>query len=96
MPTCGLPSIAQAVAVRIGGMKKGSVIITSSAPRPGVSVRATIQASRMARTTDRTVLTSEIATVLTSAARFSSEASAKYPSRLNTPAMPGGVECRLP
>ena len=44
-PTCLLPSMPQAIAVRIGGMKNGSVISTSSAPRAGVSVRATIQAS---------------------------------------------------
>ena len=74
MPTCALPSIAQAVAVRIGGMKKGRVISTSSVPRPGVSVRATIQAMRMASASDRMVLTSEIATVLTNAALFSSDA----------------------
>ena len=74
VPTCALPSIAQAVAVRIGGMKKGRVISTSSTPRPGVSVRATIQASRMASASDSTVFTSERPTVLTSAARFSAEA----------------------
>ena len=33
-------------------MKNGSVISTSSAPRPGVSVRATIQASRTASDSD--------------------------------------------
>jgi len=32
-PTCLLPSIPQAIAVRIGGMKNGRVISTSSAPR---------------------------------------------------------------
>ena len=71
VPTWALPSIAQAVAVRIGGMKKGRVISTSSTPRPGVSVRATIQASRMASASDSIVLTSEMPTVLASTTRFS-------------------------
>ncbi len=74
VPTCALPSIAQAVAVRIGGMKNGSVISASSTPRPGVSVRATIQASRIASDSDSTVFTSDSATVLISACRFSAEA----------------------
>ena len=74
VPTWALPSMAQAVAVRIGGMKKGSVISTSSTPRPGVSVRATIQASRMASASDRIVLTSEMPTVLASTTRFSAVA----------------------
>jgi hypothetical protein len=74
VPTCALPSIAQAVAVRIGGMKKGSVISTSSTPRPGVSVRATIQASRIASASDSTVFTSDRTAVLISAWRFSAVA----------------------
>ncbi len=75
VPTWALPSIAQAVAVRIGGMKKGSVISTSSRPRAGVSVRATIQASRMASANDSTVLINERPAVLAITARFSAEAS---------------------
>ena len=71
VPTWALPSIAQAVAVRIGGMKKGRVISTSSTPRPGVSVRATIQASSTASASASTVLTSEMPTVLASTTRFS-------------------------
>ena len=51
VPTCGLPSMAQAVAVMIGGMKNGSVISTSSVRRYGVSVRATIQANSIASAT---------------------------------------------
>ena len=71
MPTWALPSIAHAVAVRMGGMKKGSVIRISRTPRPGVSVRATIHASRTASASASTVLTSEIPTVLASTIRFS-------------------------
>ena len=55
-PTCGFPSMAQAMAVRMGGMKKGSEISTSSLPRQGVSVRATIQASRIASNREGMVL----------------------------------------
>jgi hypothetical protein len=66
----------QAVAVRIGGMKNGSVTSTSSVPRAGVSVRATIQASRMASASDRMVFTNEMPTVLASTTRFSTDASA--------------------
>ena len=39
-----------AIAVKIGGMKNGSVISASSVPRAGVSVRARIQASKTAKT----------------------------------------------
>ena len=59
----------QAIAVRIGGMKNGRVIKTSSVPRNGVSVRAMIQASRTART-DGMVLASDMPTVLSSVSRF--------------------------
>ena len=56
----------QAIAVRIGGTKNGSVISTSSTPRYGVSVRAMIQASRMATASDGTVLAKEMPIVLSS------------------------------
>ena len=92
VPTWALPSMAQAVAVRIGGMKNGSVISASSTPRPGVSVRAMIQASSTASASDRIVLTREMPTVLASTTRFSAEARPIYPSRLNSPGIPGGVE----
>ena len=61
-----LPSMPQAMAVRIGGMKNGSVISTSSAPRAGVSVRAQIQASSTASEIDGMVLANEIPIVLSS------------------------------
>ena len=44
-------------------MKNGRVISTSSTPRPGVSVRATIHASRMASATARIVFTNDSTTV---------------------------------
>ena len=70
-PTCGLPSMPQAMAVRIGGMKNGSVISTSRVRRAGVSVRATIQARKMAVNSDGMVLASEIATVFARTLKFS-------------------------
>ena len=60
----------QAIAVRIGGMKNGSVTSTSSAPRNGVSVRARIQASSTASTSDGMVLASDMPTVLSSVSRL--------------------------
>ena len=77
VPTCVLPSIAHAVAVRIGGMKNGRVIRISSTPRPGVSVRATIHAIRIASVSDSTVFTNEISAVLASACRLSGASSAR-------------------
>ena len=65
-PTCGLPSMPQAIAVRIGGTKNGSVISTSSTPRCGVSVRAMIQASRIAVRSEGIVLAMEMPIVLSS------------------------------
>ena len=70
-PTCGLPSMPQAMAVRIGGMKNGSVISTSRVRRAGVSVRATIQARKIAVSSDGMVLASEIATVFRRTLTFS-------------------------
>ncbi len=69
-PTCGLASMPQAMAVRIGGMKNGSVISTSSVPRNGVSVRATIQARNTAIVSDGMVFASEMPTVLARTIRF--------------------------
>ncbi len=65
-PTCGLPSMPHAMAVRIGGMKNGNVTRTSSEPRNGVSVRARIQASRTARATEGMVFASDMPTVFSS------------------------------
>jgi len=70
-PTCLLPSMPQAMAVRIGGMKKGRVISTSSVPRAGVSVRAQIHASSTASPIEGTVLASESPIVLTRMMMFS-------------------------
>lgn len=61
----------QAIAVRIGGMKNGSVTRTSSVPRKGVSVRARIQASRTASTSEGIVLASDMPTVLSNVIRLS-------------------------
>ena len=58
-------------------MKNGRVIRISSTPRPGVSVRATTLASRIANVSDSNVFTSEIATVLTSACRLSAASRAQ-------------------
>ena len=55
-----------AIAVRIGGMKNGSVISTSSCAAYGVSVRAMIQASMTASVIDGMVLARLIAIVLAS------------------------------
>ena len=71
MPTCVLPNMPQAMAVRMGGMKNGRVMRTSSVPRAGVSVRATIHASSMASTMASTVLTSDKPTVLRRTVMFS-------------------------
>ena len=60
----------QAIAVRIGGMKNGSVTSTSSEPRNGVSVRARIQARNTASATDGTVFASEIPMVLSRTSRL--------------------------
>src|SRR5262245_16110292 len=65
-PTCGLPSMPQAIAVRIGGMKNGRVTSTSRVPRAGVSVRARMNASATARRIDGIVLAKEMPTVLAS------------------------------
>ena len=62
-PTCGLPSIAQAMAVRMGGMKNGRVISTSSLLAQGVSVRAMIQARNTARVSEGIVFAREMPTV---------------------------------
>ena len=96
MPTWALPSIAQAVAVRIGGMKKGRVISTSSTPRPGVSVRATIQASRMASASGEHGLDQRDADGVGQHHQVLGRGDADVAVEVEVPAMPGGVECRLP
>lgn len=60
-----------AIAVRIGGTKKGSVTRTSSVPRKGVSVRARIQAKRTASASEGIVLASDMPTVFSNVIRLS-------------------------
>ena len=87
----------QAIAVRIGGTKNGSVISTSSTPRYGVSVRAMIQASRIATASDGTVLAKEMPIVLSSTTSVVRGHDLPVAVEIELRrSVPGGVECRLP
>ena len=76
VPTWGFPNTVQAVAVMTGGMKNGRAISTSSVRRPGVSVRATIQANSTASATAIAVLTNAMPSVSTRMRKFSAEKTA--------------------
>ena len=70
-PCFSLPSMPHAIAVRIGGMKNGNVSSTSNWRRPGVSVRATTHAMKIAVAIESVVLRKAMPVVLARMRKFS-------------------------